>query len=60
MVKNNEEAKVTEQVLQVVAQLPTTPFREFTQDEKNYKLITIEEALAEIVLTLRELKKGLL
>jgi len=58
--KKSEEAQV-EQGLQVVAQLPVTPYDSYVaEDGKTIKLMTADAALTELVLTIRELKKGLL
>jgi len=54
-----EEKKETEKKLVVVQELPTQPLREVTTPEGDFECLTITEALAETVETLRELKKKL-
>lgn len=58
--KNKDEAKA-EIKLQVVAQLPTTPTDVgIGNDGQTYKLITIEDALTELLVSIREIKKALI
>ena len=46
-----------EREILVVAQLPQQPIKEATgEDGKHYSLLTVEEALKEILVTLREIK----
>jgi len=57
-----KEAKKEETVKEsvVVAQLPSEPVRDMNYEGKDIHLITIEEALTEILEIARSLKKGLL
>jgi hypothetical protein len=57
--KKSEEAK--SEIVQVVAQLPVEAYNAYTTPEgDSYKLLTIEQALSELIVSVRELKKGLL
>ena len=51
------EKKQEEPTLLVVGQLPKQETRDFEDEGKQFTCLTLEEALAEIVVTLRELKK---
>lgn len=52
--------KKEERELLIVQQLPTEETRTYTsEDGKEYDLMTASEALKEILLTSRELKKGM-
>lgn len=51
--KENKEKKIL-----VVQQLPTTPVRDVKDEEGNeFDCVTVEEALTEILTTVRDIKK---
>jgi len=54
-----EEKKPVKETI-VVAQLPQQPIKEATtEDGKAYTLVTVEEALTEILLNIRAIKSSL-
>ena len=54
-----KEKKVVNKDILVTAQLPQQPMREvITEDGKEYSILTIEEALTEIVNNVREIRKS--
>jgi len=54
------EKEVVKETL-VVAQLPQQPIKEaITEEGKAYTLVTVEEALTEILISVREIKKSIL
>lgn len=61
--KTDTKAKKEEKIQKtiVVAQLPTQPVNKATDEKGNeFNLLTVDEALTEILETIRALKKGLL
>jgi len=54
MAKDEEEKNIL-----VVTQLPSQAVRSATIDEKEYNLITVEEALTEMLDSIRHIKKAL-
>jgi len=59
MVEEKIEKKEVKPQILVVAQLPTQAVRIAEQDGVQYELIPIEEAMTEILQTVRHIKKSL-
>ena len=61
MAEEKKEAVKPKVNLQVVAQLPTQNIRTYKdEDGKEHEFITIEEALSELLTSIREIKKAVI